>query len=108
MEKPQSEVMDVGRMPLKLSNDVLPYLVQECRVECRRMEELTFLHEVVCLHLLLALQVDEEGVGLVNGMAVWLLLLSSMCQLLVPCRGWWIFPALAAAPSKPENSTHGG
>jgi len=24
MEKPQSGVMDVGRMPLKLSNDVLP------------------------------------------------------------------------------------
>ena len=84
------------------------YLVQECGVECRRMEELAFLHEVVCLHLPLALQVDEGGVGLVNGVAVWLLLLSSMCRLLVPCRGWWIFPALAAAPSKPENSIHGG
>jgi len=24
MEKPQSGVMDVGRMPLKLSNDMLP------------------------------------------------------------------------------------
>jgi len=35
------------------------YLVQECRVECRRMEELAFLHEVLCLHLPLALQVNE-------------------------------------------------
>jgi len=48
------------------------YLVQECGVECWQMEELTFLHEVVCLHLSLALQVDEGGVGLVNGVAVWL------------------------------------
>ena len=76
------------------------YLVQECGVECRRMEELAFLHEVVCLHLPLALQVDEGGVGLVNGVAVWLLLLSSMCRLLVPSRGWWIFLALAAAPER--------
>ena len=66
-----------------------------------------FLHEVVCLHLPLALQVDEGGISLVNGVAVWLLL-SSMCWLLVPCRGWWIFPALAAAPSKLENSIHDG
>jgi len=68
------------------------------------MEELAFLHEVVCLHLPLALQVDEGGVDLVNGVAMWLLLHSSMSRLLLPCRGWWIFPALAAAPSKLENS----
>ena len=80
------------------------YLVQDCR----RMEELAFLHEVVCLHLPLALQVDKGGIILVNGMAVWILLLSSVCPLLVPCRGWWIFLALAVAPSKPKNSIRGG
>ena len=95
-------------MSNSLINSTPTKMLENGVVECQRMEELAFLHEVVCLHLPLALQVDEGGVGLVNGVVVWLLLLSSMCRLLVPCGGWWIFPVLAAAPSKPENSILGG